>query len=185
MDRATALAKLHEWVESASLRRHCETVEHVLRRAAKHYGGPEEDEEQWALAGLLHDADYEKFAEEHPRRIVAWVREQGEEQIAHAIECHAPFLHVPFESKLDKALFACDELTGFIVAVTLMRPDGIMTLEASSVMKKLKDKKFAAGVKRDEVAQGAELLGVELPVHIEFIVGALRERAQDFGLAGK
>jgi predicted hydrolase (HD superfamily) len=185
MDRAAAIAKLHEWVESPSLRRHCETVEHVMRRAAPHYDGPNANEEQWALAGLLHDADYEKFAEDHPRRIVAWVREQGEEEIAHAIECHAPFLNVPFISQLDKALFACDELTGFIVAVALMRPDGVMTLESSSVMKKLKDKKFAAGVKRDEVAQGAELLQVDLPTHIDFIVAALRERSGEFGLKGK
>lgn len=185
MNRTEAIAKVHEWVESASLRRHCETVEHVLRHAARKYGGPDEDAEVWALAGLLHDADYEKFPDEHPRRIVAWLRECGEEVIAHAIECHAPFLQVPFENQLDKALFACDELTGFIVAVALMRPDGVMTLEAASVMKKLKDKKFAAGVKRDEVAQGAELLQVDLSDHIGFIVGALRERGAEFGLAGK
>lgn len=185
MERSQALVKLHEWVESPSLRRHCETVEHVLRRAAEKYGGPGEDAEVWALAGLLHDADYEKFPEEHPRRVVAWLREQGEETLAHAIECHAPFLHVPFVNQLDKALFACDELTGFIVAVALMRPDGVTTMEPSSVTKKLKDKKFAAGVKRDEVAQGAEILGVAMSDHIGFIVGALRERAAEFGLAGK
>src|SRR5262245_30809391 len=102
MDRSQALAKLHDWVESASLRRHCETVEHVLRQAAAKYGDAGDDAEVWALAGLLHDADYEKFPDEHPRRIVAWLRDQGEETLAHAIECHAPFLYVPFENQLDK-----------------------------------------------------------------------------------
>ena len=185
MERATAVAKLHEWVDSPSLRRHCYTVEHVMRRAAERYGGSGTHADEWALAGLLHDADYEKFPKEHPRHIVAWVREQNEEAIAHAIECHATFLHVPFETILDKALFACDELTGFIVAVALMRPDGVMTMEPPSVMKKLKDKKFAAGVKREDVTSGAEFLGVDLNSHIEFVIASLRERAAEFELDGR
>src|SRR5215470_15668764 len=128
MTRDNALAKLHEWVQSPALLRHMFTVEHVMRRAAPRYGGPDANPDVWAIAGLLHDADYEKFPDEHPRRIVAWLREHGEDAIAHAIECHVGRMNVPFESILDKALFACDEVTGFIVACALMRPDGVMTM---------------------------------------------------------
>jgi predicted hydrolase (HD superfamily) len=185
MDRAVAVEQMHQWVESPSLRRHCYTVEHVMRCAATCYGGPGADVDQWGVAGLLHDADYEKFPDEHPRRIVAWLRERGEEEIAHAVECHAPFLNVPCQTLLDKALFACDELTGLIVAFALMRPDGVMTMETSSAMKKFKDKKFAAGVNRDDVVAGAQMLGVELPDHVGFVIGALREKAAEFDLAGR
>ncbi len=185
MERATAVEKLHEWVESASLRRHCYTVEHVMRCAAARYGGPEADADMWGITGLLHDADYETFPDEHPRRIVAWLRERDEEAMAYAIECHAPFLHVPCRSNLDKALFACDELTGLIVACALMRPDGVMTMETNSAMKKFKDKKFAAGVSRGDVLAGVQMLGVELQDHIAFVIEALRQRGLEFELAGR
>lgn len=185
MDRTVAEHKQSEWVESPSLRRHCETVAHVMHRAAERYGDFNEDPEPWYLAGLLHDADYEKFPQEHPRRIVAWLRENNEETIAHAIECHALFLNVPCVTAMDKAMVACDELTGFVVACTLMRPDGIVSLEAPSVMKKLKDKKFAAGCNRDDIKLGARLLNVELIDHVNFVIGALKEKAADFSLTGK
>jgi predicted hydrolase (HD superfamily) len=185
MDRATAVEKLHEWVESPSLSRHCFTVEHVMRCAATRYGGPDADADLWGVTGLLHDADYEKFPDEHPRRIVAWLRDRGEEAMAYAVECHAPFMNVPCRSMLDKALFACDELTGLIVACALMRPDGVMTMEPSSAMKKFKDKKFAAGVNRDDVSAGVKMLGVELSDHIGFVIDALRQRAAEFNLAGR
>ena len=113
MDHATALAKMHEWVESPNLRRHIETVEHVMRRAAPRFGGPDADADQWAIAGLLHDADYEKWPEEHPQRIMAWLRERGEEAIAHAIACHSTRWGVEPVSALDKALLACDEIDRF------------------------------------------------------------------------
>jgi predicted hydrolase (HD superfamily) len=184
MDRATALAQMHEWVQSPSLRRHIETVEHVMRRAAPRYGSPDADVDQWAVTGLLHDADYERWPEEHPQRIIAWLRDRGEEAIAHAIACHSTRWGVEPVSALDKALLACDELTGFVVACCWLRPDGIQTLEPPSVLKKLKDKKFAAGVDRAEVAEGARLLGVELAEHVGFVIGALRERAAEFGLTG-
>jgi predicted hydrolase (HD superfamily) len=184
LDRTEALAKLHEWVQSPNLLRHMFTVEHVMSRAAGRYGGTDADASQWALAGLLHDADYEKFPDEHPQRIIAWLRERGEEAIAHAIACHSLRWGVPCESPLDKALLASDELTGFVVACCWLRPDGIQTLEAPSVLKKLKDKKFAAGVDRTEVAEGAKLLGVELADHITFVIGALKEKAAEFGLTG-
>jgi predicted hydrolase (HD superfamily) len=185
MDRATALEKLHEWVQTPSLRRHCYTVEQVMRCATVGYGGPDADQEQWGLTGLLHDADYEKFPEEHPRRVVAWLREQGEAAMACAIECHVTAHHVPCQTLLDKALIACDEATGLIVACALMRPDGVMTMEPNSAMKKFKDKKFAAGVNREDVLAGVKMLGVELPDHIGFVIDALRRRAAEFDLAGR
>src|SRR6266403_570719 len=108
MNRAEALAKLHEWMQSPALLRHVATVEHVMRRAAPRYGGPDADPEQWAVTGLLHDADYEKWPEEHPQRIIAWLRERGEEAIAHAIACHSTRWGVERVAALDKALLACD-----------------------------------------------------------------------------
>jgi predicted hydrolase (HD superfamily) len=185
MDRAIALAQLHEWMQSPALLRHVYTVEHVMQRAARQYGGPDADAEQWAITGLLHDADYEKFPDEHPQRVIAWLREHGEEAIAHAIACHSTRWGVPCETQLDKALLACDELTGFIVACCWLRPDGIATLEPPSVLKKLKDKKFAAGVDRSEVAEGVRLLGVEMAEHVGFVIAALKERATEFGLMGR
>jgi predicted hydrolase (HD superfamily) len=185
MIRDDALAKLHEWVQSPALLRHMFTVEHVMRRAAPRYGGPGADADVWAIAGLLHDADYEKFPDEHPQHVMAWLREHGEEEIAYAVSAHSPRWGHPAKSALDKSLLACDELTGFIVACTWLRPDGIATLEAPSVLKKLKDTKFAAGVNREEVQLGAQLLGVELGEHISFVIAALKEKADEFGLQGQ
>ena len=185
MDRAEALQKLHEWMKSPALLRHVYTVEHVMRRAAPRYGGPDADPEQWAVAGLLHDADYEAFPDEHPRHVIAWLRERGEEAIAHAVACHSLRWGVPCESALDKALLACDELTGFVVACCLLRPDGILTLEAPSVLKKLKTLKFAANVDRGEIDAGARLLGVELADHVAFVIEALKEKAAELELAPK
>jgi len=184
MTRDDALAKLHEWVENPALLRHMLTVEHVMRRAARRYGGPDDDPERWALAGLLHDADYEKFPDEHPQHVVAWLQELGEADVAHAIACHSPRWGAACESPMDCALLACDELTGFIVACGWLRPDGILSLEPASVIKKLRDKKFAAGVDRGDVAEGARRLGVDLADHVGFVIAALRERAEEFGLAG-
>jgi predicted hydrolase (HD superfamily) len=185
MDRGEALAKLNEWVRNPALLRHMFTVEQVMSRAATRYGGADDDPTQWALAGLLHDADYEKFPEEHPQRIVAWLRERGEDAVAHAILCHYTKWGATPASAMDRALLACDELTGFVVACCWLRPDGIQTLEPPSVLKKLKDKKFAAGVDRGEVTEGAKRLGVELADHIRFVIEALREKADEFGLKGK
>lgn len=184
LDRTEAAAKLHEWVQSPNLLRHMFTVEHVMAKACGRYGGPGDDPARWALAGLLHDADYEKWPDEHPQHVCAWLRERGEAEIAYAISAHSLRWGFPCVSAMDKALLACDELTGFVVACCWLRPDGIATLEAPSVLKKLKDKKFAAGVDRSEVAEGVRLLGVELADHAAFVVGALRERADEFGLNG-
>ena len=134
---------------------------------------------------MLHDADYEKWPEDHPNRIVAWLRERGEEPIAYAISGHYTQWGVPLKSPMDKALLACDELTGFIVACCLIRPEGVSTLRAKSVKKKLKKKAFAAKVERHECRAGAELLGVDLGEHIDFIIAALRPHAEELGIAGR
>ena len=185
ISRDDAWALLTDWTETDSLRKHARAVELVMRAAAPKYGEPGADPIRWGIAGMLHDADYEKWPDEHPRHIIAWLRERGEEALAHAIACHSTRWGVEPKSALDKALLACDELTGFIVACCWLRPDGITTLEPASVLKKLKDKKFAAGVDRAEVAEGVRLLGVDLAEHAGFIIAALRERAEEFGLTGK
>ena len=175
---------LCEWTPGAALRNHARAVELVMRAAAHRYGAGEGDVERFGLAGMLHDADYEQWPEEHPKRIVAWLRERGEEAIAHAISAHYTKWGVPHESALDKALLACDELTGFVGACCLVRAEGITTLTVDSVKKKLKDKRFAAKVDRQEVRAGAELLGVALDEHIAFVIEALRPHAAELGLAG-
>ncbi len=183
LDRDTAWSHLCEWTETTSLRNHARAVEIVMRHAATRYG-TEADIESWGIAGMLHDADYEKWPDDHPDRIVAWVKERGEESIAHAISAHYTKYSVPYTSPLDKALLACDELTGFVGACALVRPEGITTLTPKSVKKKLKSKGFAAGVERDEVHAGVEMLGVELGEHIQFIIDALKPHAEEFGLKG-
>lgn len=170
---------LHEMTKSASLLRHMRSIELVMTAYAKKF---KETEEEWAIAGLLHDADYEAFPEEHPNIIVAKLREQGDEKIAHAISAHYTKWNVPYTNMLDKALLACDELTGFIIACCQVRPEGVSSLEPKSVIKKLKDKGFAAKVERDEVYTGAELLGVELKDHIAFIIDVLRENKEELGI---
>ncbi len=183
--REQAWTKLCEWTQTEALRRHARAVEIVMRAAASRYGDGTLDEERFGIAGMLHDADYEAWPEEHPKKIVAWLREQGEEAIAHAVSAHYTKWNVPYDTKLDRALLACDELTGFVGACCFVRPDGIASLEAKSVLKKLKDKSFAAKVERGEVAAGAELLGVELAAHVDFVIGALRPHAQELGLQGR
>ena len=182
LSRDDAWALLTTWTETDSLRKHARAVELVMRAAAPRYGGPDADPIRWGVAGMLHDADYEKWPEDHPKRIVAWLEERGEADLAHAISAHYTRWGVPYETALDRALLACDELTGFVVACCLVRPDGIATLTASSVAKKLKDKRFAATVDRDEVRAGAELLGVPLDAHVDFVIDALRVHADALGL---
>jgi predicted hydrolase (HD superfamily) len=155
-----------------------------MRAAALRYGPGEEAVEQWGLAGLLHDADYEKWPEQHPQHIVAWLEERGEVDLAYAISAHYTQWGKEYRSQLDKALLACDELTGLIVACCYLRPDGIASLTPKSVKKKLKDKKFAAGVDRFEVTEGARLLGVEMGDHIQFLIDALKPHAEELGITG-
>ncbi|HLZ15567.1 MAG TPA: HD domain-containing protein [Cyclobacteriaceae bacterium] len=179
MDRSEALVLLRSMTKSESLLRHMRTVELVLEAYANKLG---QNADQWAIAGLLHDADYEAFPDQHPGVIVEKLKTLGEDEIAHAISAHYTRWNVPYHTMLDKALLACDELTGFIVACCQVRPDGISTLEPKSVVKKLKDKGFAAKVDRYEVTKGAELFGVEMSEHIAFIIDVLRGNRAELGV---
>ncbi|HRJ29680.1 MAG TPA: HD domain-containing protein [Cyclobacteriaceae bacterium] len=179
MTREEARSILYEMTKSQSLLRHMRSIELVMEAYAGKLG---ENPEEWAVAGLLHDADYEAFPDQHPGIIVDKLRTLGEEKIAHAVSAHYTKWNVPYVTTLDKALLACDELTGFIIACCQVRPDGIASLEPKSVLKKLKDKTFAAKVERDEVYKGAELFGVELTDHIAFIINVLRENKAELGI---
>jgi predicted hydrolase (HD superfamily) len=185
LTREEAWEHLCEWTRTDALRQHARAVELVMRAAAQRYGGGSADVDAWGIAGLLHDADYEAWPEEHPARIVEWLRARGEDALAHAISAHYTKWGVPYESALDKALLACDELTGFVGACARVRPDGLASLEPKSVVKKLKDRSFAAKVEREEVYAGAGLLGTELAEHISFVIGALRPHAGELGLTGR
>ena len=179
MQRSEARVILASMTRSASLLRHMRTVELVMEALAEKLG---ENKEEWAIAGLLHDADYEAFPDKHPSVIVEKLRGLGEEKIAHAISAHYTHWGVAYESLLDKALLACDELTGFVVACCQVRPDGIQSLEPKSVMKKLKDKGFAAKVDRTEVYKGVELIGIDLDEHIRFIIHVLQLNREELGI---
>lgn len=185
LTREDAWTQLCAWTETESLRKHARAVEIAMRAAAERYGPGPGAAERWGVAGMLHDADYEKWPEEHPRRIVAWLEERGEADLAYAISAHYTQWGKEYRSALDKALLACDELTGFLMACAYLRPEGIATLEPKSVRKKLKDKAFAAGVDRNEVTEGARLLGVELDEHVAFLIGALRPHAEELGIQGR
>ncbi len=179
MDRTTAFNLLKEWTKSPSLLRHARTVSWVMEAYANKLG---EDQELWAQTGLLHDADYETFPELHPNKIVDKLRGLGQEEMAYAISAHYTKWGVPHKGKLDKALLACDELTGFIVACAQVRPQGLQGMQAKSVRKKLKQKSFAAKVEREEIYQGVTLFDVDLNEHIDFIIGVLREHERELDL---
>ncbi len=176
--------QLHAWTKTESLLKHARAVEIVMRAAAAKYGGGDADAETWAITGLLHDADYEQWPDEHPKRIVEWLRERQEEDIAYAVSFHQTAWGLPPKTMLDKCLLACDELAGFVIACCLVRPEGIATLEPKSVKKKLKDKAFAAKVDRSIIQQGAELLGVDMGEHIKFVIEALKPHAEELGIGG-
>ncbi len=177
--RTEARNILTSMTQNVSLLRHMRTVELVMEAYAEKLN---ENKEEWAIAGILHDADYEPFPDQHPHVIVEKLRGIGEEKIAHAISAHYTKWGVSYDTPLDKGLLACDELTGFIVACAQVRPEGISTLEAKSVIKKLKDKGFAAKVDREEVYKGVELFGVDLAGHITFIIGILRANKAELGI---
>ncbi|HTH56452.1 MAG TPA: HD domain-containing protein [Cyclobacteriaceae bacterium] len=179
MNRQEARELLFTMTKSESLLRHMRTVELVMEAYATKL---DQDVERWAIAGLLHDADYEAFPEKHPTIIVEKLNLLGEAEVAHAVSAHYTHWNVPYNTLLDKALLACDEITGFIVACSQVRPEGIATLETKSVVKKLKDKGFAAKVDRHEVYKGAELFGVELQDHISFIIETLRMNREELGI---
>ena len=182
--RQEAVALLEEWVANKGLRKHMYAVEAAVRYYAQLRGG---DEDIWGLAGLLHDLDWEKHPEEHPLRAVAKLREEGyPEEVLQAILAHrADFTGVEPESELDKVLIACDELSGLVYATCLVRPNGIDDMKPKSVTKKLKDKTFAAGVSRDEVQKGVDLIGLERVEHIQNIINALRTVADQLQIRGE
>ncbi len=178
-----ALALFHEWTETDSLRRHGYAVEAAMAELARRRGA---DVETWRVTGLLHDLDYERHPtlDEHPTVGVAELERRGyPEEVRTAILGHAPYLGVPRETELAKGLFAVDELSGFVVAVAFVRPDKLAGMTPRSVTKKLKDKRFAAAVSRDDVRQGADEIGVELPELIQIVVDGLSREAPRLGLA--
>jgi putative nucleotidyltransferase with HDIG domain len=188
--RADALALVQEYTASESLRKHMLAVEAAMRSYAMKFG---EDEDRWGIAGLVHDFDYERFpnnahsaTEEHPSEGVRILRSKGyPEDILQAVLGHAHYTNTPRDSRMAKALFAVDELTGLITATALVRPSkSVHEVDARSVRKKMKDKAFARGVSRDDVINGAQELGVDLDEHIVFVKEALVEIADQIGVAG-
>jgi len=186
MNRADAWALLTEYTASESLRKHAMAVEAAVRGYARKFG---ENEEDWGVTALLHDFDYERWPTlgDHPNKGSEILREKGyPDWMIRAILSHAmEITGVARESRLEKTLFACDELAGFITAASLVRPSkSILDLEASSVKKRMKDKAFARGVKREDLVEGAALLGLPLEEHIANVIGFMRERADELGLRG-
>ena len=183
LTRDEAWTLLCDWTPSPKLRIHARAVELVMRDLAMKVGG---DPERFGLAGLLHDADYDQWPAEHPNRIVGWLRARGEEDLAHAISAHFTQWGVSYDSLLDKALLASDELTGFCMAVALVRPERTEGLQPSSVKKKLKDKAFAAGVDRHEVREGLRMLieavGGTEDEHLARILAVLHAHREELGL---
>ena len=173
--REQALALVHEWIASPGLRKHCLCVEAAMRAYARHYG---EDESRWGLTGLIHDFDWERHpdAGRHPMAGVAFLREQlWPEDICRAVLGHASYSGVPRDTRMAQALFACDELCGFLVACSLVLPDkSLAGVEPASVKKKLKRADFARNVNRDDIVNGAAELGVDLDAHIAFVLDALK-----------
>ena len=183
MDRQAAWDLLCEYTKNENLRKHALAVEACLRAYARKFG---EEEEKWAVVGLIHDFDYELYpnAPNHPLKGSEILKEKGvSEEIRRAILGHADYTGVPRDTLLAKVLYACDELAGFITACALVRPDRIATLEAKSVRKRMKDKAFARAVSRDDIIKGAEELGLPLDEHISFCIAAMRGIANELGLA--
>ena len=185
LSREAAWALVTEYTQSESLRKHMLGVEAAVRGYARHFG---EDEDDWGAVALLHDFDYERFpdAENHPFRGVEILKAKGyPEWVTRAILSHADYSGVPRESALEKALYACDEMSGFVTAASLVRPSkSILDLEASSVIKRMKDKAFARAVNREDLRKGAEELGIPLDQHITNVIAFMRVRADELGLRG-
>jgi putative nucleotidyltransferase with HDIG domain len=183
--RDDAWALVTEWTASESLRKHMLAVEAAVRGYARLYG---EEEEDWGLVALLHDFDYERYpdAENHPFRGVELLKSLGyPEWVTRAILSHADYSGVPRESRLERVLYACDEMSGFVTAAALVRPSrSVLDLEPSSVLKRMKDKAFARAVNRDDLRRGAEELGLPLEEHVANVIRFLGVRAEALGLRG-
>jgi len=185
MTRDAAWQLLTEYTKSDSLLKHAMGVEAAVRGYARTFG---EDEEEWGIVALLHDFDYERWPslDDHPFRGCEILREKGyPDWVTRAILSHAEYSGVPRESRLEKTLWACDEMAGFVTAASLVRPSkSVLDLEPVSVIKRMKDKAFARGVKRDDLRRGAEELGLPLEQHIGNVIAFMRERADALGLRG-
>jgi putative nucleotidyltransferase with HDIG domain len=180
ISREDSWTLLCEWTESDSLRRHMLAVEAAMRAYARRFG---EDEELWGTTGLLHDLDYERhpsLEDGHPRYALRELKERGyPEEVVRGVASHADFLGVPRESRMEKTLYGVDELSGFLLAVAYVRPEGLHGMTPKSVKKKLKQPSFAAAVDRDALRQGADDLGVDFDEHLAFVIAALQERADE------
>lgn len=185
MNREDAFELVCEYTNSQSLRCHMLAVEAAMRAYARKFG---EDENKWAIVGLLHDFDYERWPTppDHPLQGAKILAERGyPDDVIYAIKSHADYLEdCPRVSRLDKTLYACDELAGFITACAKVRPEGIHGMKAKSVRKKMKQKSFAAAVNREDITRGADDLGVELNEHIQFVIDAMAEHAEALDIAG-
>ena len=185
LNRAEAWALMTEYTKSESLRKHMMAVEAAVRGYARLWG---EDEEDWGVVALLHDFDYERWPDlqNHPFRGVEILKEKGyPDWVTRAILSHADYSGVPRESRLEKALYACDEMSGFVTAAALVRPSkSVLDLEASSVLKRMKDKAFARAVDREELKHAAEALGVPFEQHVGNVIAFLRVQAEPLGLKG-
>jgi predicted hydrolase (HD superfamily) len=185
LSRNDAYALMTEYTQSDSLRKHMLAVEAAVRGYARQFG---EDEDDWGVVALLHDFDYERYPdpENHPFRGVEFLKQRGyPEWVTCAILSHADYSGVPRESRLEKTLYACDEMSGFVTAAALVRPSkSVLDLEASSVMKRMKDKAFARAVNRDDLRRGAEELGLPLDQHIGNVIAFMRVQAEALGLKG-
>jgi len=178
--RDDAWTLLCEWTKSESLRRHMLAVEAAMRAYAPRFGG---DQELWGLTGLLHDLDYERYPnleDGHPRYAMRELEERGyPPELVRAVASHADFLGVSRETPMERALYAVDELSGFVLAVAYVRPEGLTGMTPKSVKKKLKQPSFAAAVGREELRAGAEALGVDFDEHLAIVIGALAEREEE------
>jgi len=182
MNYSDALNLMHEYTKSDALRKHMYAVEDAMRAYARKFG---EDEEKWAIIGILHDFDYEMYPTipDHPLKGSEILKSKGyPDDIRNAILGHATFSGVPRESQMAKVLYACDEICGFISAVAVIRPNKIMDLEISSVKKKLKDKAFAKNVSREDIDLGIKEMGVSPEDHIKFVIDAMKSDAERLGL---
>jgi putative nucleotidyltransferase with HDIG domain len=183
MTRDEAWRLLCEYTQSENLRRHALAVEACMRYYARIFG---EDEELWGVVGLLHDFDYERYPslEEHPFRGMEILRARGApEVIIRAVGAHANHTGIPRESLLERAIFACDEISGFVIAVALVKGRTLSAVSPESVRKRMKEKGFARGVNRDDLLQGAEELGIPFDEHVEHVVRALQGIADQLGLS--
>jgi len=183
MTYQAALDLMHEYTKNEALRKHMYAVEAAMRAYAKKLS---EDEEKWAIVGILHDFDYEMYPTipDHPLKGSEILKEKGyPDDVRRAILSHASYAEVPRDTKMAQVLYACDELCGFISACSVVRPNKIADLEVSSVKKKLKDKAFARNVSREDIQQGTQELGIPVEEHIQFVIDAMKSDAARLGLA--